>query len=88
LIVRTVTILYFASIREAVGRDSETRDIPADITTPRSLIDWLAGQSSGYAAAFADLTRLRVAIDQQLAELNAPLGEASEIAFFPPVTGG
>jgi sulfur-carrier protein len=88
LSVRRITILYFASVREAVGQDSEARDISADITTPRALISWLAVQGPGHAAAFADLTRLRVAIDQQLADLDAPLGDAREIAFFPPVTGG
>jgi sulfur-carrier protein len=86
--MRTITILYFASVREAVGCDSETRDIPDAVTTARALIASLAEQSAGHAAAFADLGRLRVAIDQQLADLDAPLGDVHEIAFFPPVTGG
>jgi sulfur-carrier protein len=88
LSVRTITILYFASVREAVGCDSEIRDIPDDVMTPRALTAFLAGSSACHAAAFADLRRLRVAIDQQLADLDAPLGNMREIAFFPPVTGG
>ncbi len=86
--MRTVTILYFASVREAVGCDSETRDIPDTVTTVRTLMAVLGEHSPGHAAAFADLGRLRVAIDQQLADLDAPLGDVHEIAFFPPVTGG
>lgn len=86
--MRRIVILYFASVREAVGSESETRDIPADVKTPRALVAWLGESGTGYAAAFADLSRLRVAIDQQLADLDAPLGDAHEVAFFPPVTGG
>jgi sulfur-carrier protein len=83
-----VTILYFASVREAVGIGSEMREIPADLATPREVIDWLVASGPQYANAFADRARLRVAVDQQLVDLDAPLGEMREIAFFPPVTGG
>ncbi len=86
--MRTISILYFASVREAVGHDCETIELPEGVTTPRALLTMLAASSAGYASAFADLTRLRVAVDQQLSDLDAALGAASEIAFFPPVTGG
>ena len=56
--------------------------------TPAALIDWLIAQGGGYREAFADLTRIRCAIDQQMAPLDAPMTGAREIAFFPPVTGG
>ncbi len=83
-----VTILYFAWLRERIGVDHEARDLPATLMTPAALIDWLIAQGGGYREAFADLTRIRCAIDQQMAPLDAPMTGAREIAFFPPVTGG
>lgn len=82
------TILYFAAVRECVGRDSETVDPPASVATLSDLVDWLASQSDAHAAAFADRTRLRAAIDQQFAAPDASIAGAREIALFPPVTGG
>ena len=43
---------------------------------------------AGYAAAFADTSALRVALDQELADFDAPLAGVREVAFFPPMTGG
>ena len=83
-----MNILYFASIREAVGVGSETVVPPADILTLAALIDWLATRSPGHAAAFADRGRLRAAIDQEFAPMDASIANAREIALFPPVTGG
>lgn len=82
------TLLYFAWVREKIGTTKEKIDLPEDVTTARTLAGWLAGRSEGHRAALADLTRLRVAIDQQFADLDAPIAGAREIAFFPPVTGG
>ena len=61
---------------------------PATITTITGLIDWLAATSAPHAAAFADRKRLRAAIDQRFAPLDASIAGAREIAIFPPVTGG
>ncbi len=83
-----VAILYFASLREALGRAAEHVDLPEGVTTLGALADWLASRSPAHAAAFADRTRLRGAIDQQVAGFDAPITHAREIAFFPPVTGG
>ncbi len=83
-----VTLLYFAWVREAVGRDREEVDLPIGVQTPAQLAAWLAGRSDGHARAFADLSRLRCAVDQVMSDFEAPLGAAREIAFFPPVTGG
>jgi molybdopterin synthase sulfur carrier subunit len=82
------TILYFAWVREKIGAAEEQIELPPDLTSARALAGWLAGRSEGHRAAFADLTRLRVAVDQQFADLDAPIAGAREIAFFPPVTGG
>jgi sulfur-carrier protein len=83
-----VKILYFASIREAIGQSSDDVDLPDSVTTPAQLADWLAGQGDCYATAFARRETLRCAADQVMIALDAPLGAATEIAFFPPVTGG
>ena len=81
-------LLYFAGVREAIGVGEEEREVPDGLATPGALVDWLSGQEDRYAAAFADRTRLRCAIDQRMAKLDEALGDAREIAFFPPVTGG
>ena len=81
-------LLYFAWVRERIGTGEEVVTPPVDIATVSDLIDCLAGRSAGHAAAFADRTRLRAAIDQDFVALDAPLGQAREVAIFPPVTGG
>ncbi|WP_417690949.1 molybdopterin converting factor subunit 1 [Roseibium sp.] len=81
-------IKYFASIREKVGRNDETRELPRSITTVADLLDHLSAEDESYAIAFADRETLRAALDQEHVELDAPLGAAREIALFPPMTGG
>ena len=80
-------VLYFASVREAIGVGEELVDAP-DVATVAALVDWLATTSPAHHAAFADRSRLRAAVDQQFVPLDAELGEPSEVALFPPVTGG
>ena len=81
-------MLYFAWVRERIGRGGERVDPPADVMTVEDLIDWLAARSASHAAAFLDRARLRAAVDQTFVPLSHPLGAAREIAIFPPVTGG
>ncbi len=81
-------LLYFAWVRERIGLDGEQVEPPADVATVAQLIDWLAGRGEGYAAAFDDRAKLRAAVDQRFAPLDAPIAGAREIALFPPVTGG
>ncbi|PZO90872.1 MAG: molybdopterin converting factor subunit 1 [Sphingomonas sanxanigenens] len=81
-------VLYFAWVREAIGRDEEVADPPAEVSTVDALIDWLAARGGGYAGALAEKGRLRCAVDQQFAPLSAPIAGAREVAIFPPVTGG
>ena len=83
-----IEILYFARIREAVGRSAETVTPPDEIVTIADLIGWLAARGGGYAEAFADRTLVRAAIGDGFADPNAPIAGAREIALFPPVTGG
>jgi molybdopterin synthase sulfur carrier subunit len=84
----SVTLRYFAWVRERVGTDSETIELPAGIDTPDALIGWLKSRDETYAHAFADDAAIRVAIDPVHAERDQNLGAAQEIAFFPPMTGG
>ncbi len=81
-------ILYFASLRTKAGTASEDVSPPPEIDTVGALIDWLRTQGPGHAAALADLAVVRVAVNQDYANPDAPVREGDEIAFFPPVTGG
>ena len=83
-----VRMLYFAWVREAVGTGEESVAPPAGVRTIADLLDWLVARSPGHAAAFADRAKLRAAIDQRFVPLDTPLGDAAEVAIFPPVTGG
>lgn len=81
-------ILYFAWVREAIGADGESIDHPGADMTVAGLITVLAARGGGYAQAFAHPERIRAALDQGFVPLDAPLGQARELALFPPVTGG
>ncbi|MET4102862.1 molybdopterin synthase sulfur carrier subunit [Roseovarius sp. MBR-78] len=79
-------VLYFAWVRERIGHPKERVETGA--ATVRDLVEELRAREERYAAAFADLTALRVAVDQELADFDAPLSGVREVAFFPPMTGG
>lgn len=81
-------ILYFAWLREKAGTAERDLDRPDGVATVADLVDWLKGRDAWAADAFADLSAIRVAVDQEYVGWDHPVGEASEIAFFPPVTGG
>jgi molybdopterin synthase sulfur carrier subunit len=82
----TLTLRYFAWMRERVGRPSETVETGA--ATVAELVEELRARGDGHALAFADLRAVRVAVDQELADFAAPLTGVREVAFFPPMTGG
>jgi len=79
-------VLYFAWVRERIGLPRET--VSSDAVTVMDLVEELRAREDRYAAAFADVSALRVAVDQELAEFDAPLDGVREVAFFPPMTGG
>ena len=79
-------VLYFAWVRERIGVPRET--VETDAATVADLVDELRAREERYAAAFADLGALRVALDQELSDFAAPLAGVREVAFFPPMTGG
>lgn len=81
-------LLYFAWVRERIGRDGERVEPPAAVADVRGLIAWLAARGGGYAGAFAEPARLRCAVDQSFAPLDTSIVGAREVAIFPPVTGG
>lgn len=83
-----IELLYFAWVRESVGRGSERVDPPGDVTTVAQLIDWLADKGPEYADAFRDRAKLRAAVDQRFVDAGASIVGAREVAIFPPVTGG
>ena len=79
-------ILYFAWLRERIGAASE--EVETEAADVAALVEELRAREPRYAAAFEDLSAVRVALDQEEAELSAPLAGVREVAFFPPVTGG
>ena len=81
-----IDILYFAWVRERIGLPRETVETNAE--TVAELVAELGLREERYALAFSDLTSLRVALDQELADFDAPLKGVREVAFFPPMTGG
>jgi molybdopterin synthase sulfur carrier subunit len=81
-----IDILYFAWVRERIGLPRER--IETSATTVAELVAELSAREDRYAAAFADLASLRVALDQDLSDFSAPLAGVREVAFFPPMTGG
>lgn len=81
-------ILYFASVREAVGCDGEEVTPPADVATVAQLIGWLRGHGRDLEAALGEAAHIRVAVNQVVVDLDHPVTATDEVAFFPPVTGG
>jgi sulfur-carrier protein len=84
----TIKVLYFASVRERVGKPEEEIDPPAGIATVSQLMAWLAGRGEQYAYAFENPKVIRAAIDRKHVRSDARIEGAGEIAFFPPMTGG
>ncbi len=82
----TLDVLYFAWLRERIGQPRER--IETGATTVRELVAELAAKDEWHAAAFSDMSAVRCAVDQQLAEMDTSLNEVREVAFFPPMTGG
>ena len=81
-----IDVLYFAWVRERIGLPRE--QIATDAVTVADLVAELRAREDRYDLAFSDVTALRVALDQELADFSAPLAGVREVAFFPPMTGG
>ena len=81
-----IDVLYFAWVRERIGLPRET--IETSAKTVADLVRELRAREERYDAALADVSALRVALDQELSSFDAPLAGVREVAFFPPMTGG
>lgn len=81
-------VLYFAGLREALGASSEILSIPAGVANVAGLREYLAARGGAWAEQFAPTRNLRAAVNQDMAAPDTKVGEADEVAFFPPVTGG
>jgi molybdopterin synthase sulfur carrier subunit len=84
----TVTILYFASLREALGIDSEHVSLPPGVGSAGHLRAWLRERGSPWAEALGEGRAVRVAVNRVMAGPETPVADGAEVAFFPPVTGG
>ena len=83
-----VRLLYFAWVRERTGISSEMIELPAGLATVADVMGWLTTRGPNFAAAFERMDVIRTAVDQTHVPHSTSLADATEIAFFPPVTGG
>lgn len=83
-----IELLYFAWVRERIGKEAERIELPAGVETVAQLLDWLRNRDAAYISAFSETDRLRVAVNQAFARLDTPVRAGDEVAVFPPVTGG
>ncbi len=81
-------LLYFAWVKERMGRPAETLPLPPGIATVGALATWLQARDGAGARAFAHPAAIRAAVNQDFATPETPIHDGDEIAFFPPVTGG
>lgn len=81
-------LLYFAWLRERVGRSEEMVALPEGVATVAALMAWLRARGDGFATAFAPAMPVRCAVNQAFAGPQTPVAPGDEVAFFPPVTGG
>jgi sulfur-carrier protein len=81
-------VVYFAWLRERIGRPEEEIIFPASVTTVADAVDHLTGLGEEYAYAFERPGLIRAALDRKHVNADTPLSGAREIAFFPPMTGG
>jgi sulfur-carrier protein len=81
-------LLYFAWLKQRIGRSEEELAPPAGVATVGALLDWLEARGGGYATALANRKLVRVAVNQEYAGPDDPIRQGDEVALFPPVTGG
>lgn len=87
--VRTkLNVVYFASVREAIGTGKETLNVPSDLVTMRDFLEWLRARGPEYETALNDDLGIRAAVDHVHATADTPIEGAREIAIFPMMTGG
>ena len=85
---RSLKLVYFAWVRERIGKPGETVELPASVASVADLLDWLKGRGEEYAYALENAPFIRAAIDRKHVRHDASLAGAGEVALFPPMTGG
>ncbi|QTD56552.1 MoaD/ThiS family protein [Parasphingorhabdus cellanae] len=83
-----LNLVYFSWVKERIGREQESLNCPEDVETVGQLLEYLQGKDTAYQFVFADVTKLRFALDHDFVGPDASIGRAKELAVFPPVTGG
>ena len=81
-------LVYFAWVRERIGKTEEEVSLPEQVATVNDLMAWLSGRGEEYAHAFENAKVIRAAIDRRHVKSDTAIKGAREIAFFPPMTGG
>lgn len=85
---QSLNIVYFAWVKERIGRGEETIEIPENVASVTDLLNHLTELDSSYQHAFSEPQKLRFALDQEFVQIDALLADRQELAIFPPVTGG
>ena len=83
-----VTVLFFAALREQLGRPREELELPANVATVGALRDHLRARGGAWDSVFAPNKPVRAAVNQDMVQPAAAIKNGDEVAFFPPVTGG
>jgi molybdopterin synthase sulfur carrier subunit len=83
-----VKLVYFAWVRERIGKGEEDLELPASVKTAGDLIAHLATLGDNYESALQYPNAIRVAVNQEHVEHDEPIAGATEIGLFPPMTGG
>ena len=81
-------LLYFGWVRTRIGIGGEEVEPPESVSDVGALIAWLRARGGGYEEALADVSAVRVAVNQEMAGPDAAIGRGDEVALFPPMTGG
>lgn len=81
-------LVYFAWVRERIGKREEELDLPASVVSVGDLLAWLRDKGEGYGEALLQPEVIRVAINQEHVDHREAIAGAREIALFPPMTGG
>ncbi|MCH4091474.1 MoaD/ThiS family protein [Acetobacter sp.] len=84
----SVIVLYFAGLREQVGRGSETVSLPPDVLTVKDFLAARCREDASFDAVFSQFPRMRVAVNKVMGDFSTTVRSGDEIAFFPPMTGG
>jgi len=83
-----IKLLYFASLREKLGKSGEEIELPAGVATVAALRSHLRLSDDAYETVFSEKILLRAAVNQDMVQPAAAIKAGDEVAFFPPVTGG